>query len=447
MNTLFLVIPRRISVRCVLTPGIISLLKNERPTARIVILTSIKDQKFIDEFSGQNVIVEYIPMRDAREHWSEKLLRLIRNYIGGVGFGLNVFKNKLSSNDGIKNKLFKLLQNIVKHFIFLRTVIFWLDIKVNSVLFDKDYEKLFQKYDPDVVFVHSVFELTAVPVVRVANRYKITTIGMVHSWDNLVNRGEMYSKCDQLIVWNEDMKNSAVKYHDYKPENIHVYGAPQFNYYLRLFDRIEKREEFFKRKKLNINKKLIVYTTIPERSGGSTEVNAIAYMYDNIVKDSNNTQLLVRIYTRDSLERYVQFRNKENLVLDDPRLLFDDSLSYKEQDDNFVLDLAATMKYADVVVCIASTITIDALFFNTPVVNLSLGNHKYYYLYEYYQVVTNSGVVSIARDEAEISFFINYYFTNRSIDEAARKKLLGDVCGPLTGDCLKLTAKLIAKYL
>ena len=66
------------------------------------------------------------------------------------------------------------------------------------------------------------------------------------SWDRMVTKGYPTVEPDYLIVWNEHMKDEAVRYLDCHPENVFVEGAAPFDFIFRKTD-IPSKEDFLKR--------------------------------------------------------------------------------------------------------------------------------------------------------------------------------------------------------
>ncbi len=448
MKTLFLVIPRRISVRYILSSDVWDELK-EISNLRIVILTSIIDIKFVKEFSAPNVIVEHIPMRDGKENLFEKLNRSLRSYLGSLCFDLETLNAKAKMNGKIVWLAYRCLVKIAHPFLFLRNWLRWLDVYFFSLLFDKKYEALFSFYKPDLVFIHSVQELTAVPIARVANRKKVLSIGVVLSWDNVTNKGEIFAHCDQLIVWNEIVKRQVIDYHDYQEKDVFVIGTPQFDFFIRYNLEIPSKNEFFEKLGLDKNKKLILYTTVPERIGGDNEIKSINAIHEAIINHNliMPAQLLVRIYTKDNPLRYQGFVNLSDLILYDPGK-DNQNLSYREIDKYFSIQLAAMIKYADVVVNIASTTSIDAAIFNRPIINVALGWQNYWYETSHYKHLVNTGGVKMVNNLSELIMGINQYLENPLLDEEGRKRIVSKICYKVDGNSGKrLIEILYEKYL
>ncbi len=448
MKTVFLVLPRRISVRYTLSAGLLDYFKN-RQDIRLVILTSVDDQKFRKEFASDTVLVEYIPMLDDKELWLERALRQMRNYLGGVGQDIDTFRMKAKMRGLVFYSIYGFLTYLLRPLLFLRTFLRFLDTRLVSAWVDRKYVQLFKKYQPDSVIIHSIFELTAVPVARVASRFNIPTLGVVFSWDNLGNKGEIYARCDKLVVWNKFMLQHATRYHQYLSQNVIVSGPVQFDYHINLSRELESREDFFLRKGLNPEKQLILFTTTPLRIGGQAEIKAIRTIYESIcAKALPDCQLLVRIYNKDNPRRYDGFVGLDDLILDDVgKNLLSYQGAYQEIDMRFELDLLASMKYADVCVNTASSTTLDAVCFGTPVVNLALEGKNAWNLTTHYKDVIATGGTRVALTFVELIGHIKRYLADKSLDGLERNDIITRIIGTLDGQNIRRQANIFLEFI
>ena len=446
MKTVFIVIPRRISVRYLLSAGFLEYFKQEQ--VKLVILTSITDQKFKAEFEKDNVEVVSIPMRDGKENLVEKTSRIFRNYIGGVGQRMQTFSAKSQMFSVWRRVVYVCSAPLCYVLLPLRRLLRYLDVALMSPFNDRKYEELFAVYKPDLVYIHSVLELTAVPVYRVAKRKHIPTVGTVLSWDNLGNKGEVYCHTDQLIVWNDYMKDQAVRYHNYAANDVFIFGTSQFDFYLTVKDELPSKEEFYRIKKLDPNKKLILYTTSPERIGGAEEIQAIRGIQKALDNNLSDCQMLLRVYSKDALERYVDFFNDSNIIIDDPKVIMTNPAdSYAIQDKNFFVDLASEVKYADVVVNCVSTITLDATFFGTPTVNPAFGNQFFWLRTSHYSKISGTQGCVMAESIEIMIVKIRQCLENKDINKEGREKALKEICWKIDGHNLERTSNLILTYL
>jgi CDP-glycerol glycerophosphotransferase (TagB/SpsB family) len=96
--------------------------------------------------------------------------------------------------------------------------------------------------------------------------------------------------------------------------------------------------------------------------------------------------------------------------------------------------LADTLQHSDVVVNVASTITIEACVFDTPVVNIAFdGDHvdlpyersaRRYYKFTHYANVTRHDAVRVSWNPGELVENIARYLADPSLDAAGRARVV-----------------------
>jgi len=90
-----------------------------------------------------------------------------------------------------------------------------------------------RKRHPDVLLVSPLVGLGSrqADYVRAARELAIPTGLLVHSWDNLTNKGLLRDVPDVVAVWNEAQSAEARELHAVPPERIAVTGAPGFDHW------------------------------------------------------------------------------------------------------------------------------------------------------------------------------------------------------------------------
>jgi hypothetical protein len=95
------------------------------------------------------------------------------------------------------------------------------------------------------------------------------------------------------------------------------------------------------------------------------------------------------------------------------------------------------MRHSDVAVNVASTITIEACVFDTPVVNIAFDGDaacdyarsaRRYYAFTHYVNITRHDAVRIASTPGEMVGYINAYLGNRALDAAGRRRVVAEQC-------------------
>ena len=315
-----------------------------------------------------------------------------------------------------------------------------------------EMEKLFDRYKPVLVIAANPgLVFSEVPLLRTARRRGVRAMALDPSWDNFTNKLVPVRHVDRLIVWNEIMKEQAVSLHGYEPSAISVAGAPQFDPHFRART---PRAEFFARIGADPNRKLIALTTTPR---------SLYTHHDHVLRELvkamqdgrlQNAQVLVRLHPRDEFDAYREFTGTPHLIIEKP---FRDTVTVA---DGLAIDvmpehqrhLGDTLCHADVVVNVASTITIEACIFDTPVVNINFDgpddspyvkSARRYYSFTHYVNITSRGAVRVATSPDELVRDVAAYLINPSLDAAGRKQVVVDQCQFLDGRSAERVVRLV----
>lgn len=298
-------------------------------------------------------------------------------------------------------------------------------------------EALFDQYRPVLVIAANPgLVFSEVPLLRTARRRGVPSMAIDPSWDNFTNKLIPVRQVDRLVVWNEIMKAQAVSLHGYDPAAISVAGAPQFDPHFRERTR---RDEFFARIGADPTRKLIALTTTP-RSLYSHHDHVLRVLVKAMESGRlPNAQVLVRLHPRDEFDAYQEFTNTPNVIIEKP---FRDTVKVA---DGLAIDvmpehqkhLGDTLCHADVVVNVASTISIEACIFDTPVVNINFDgpddspyvkSARRYYSFTHYVNITSRGAVRVATSPEELVRDVAAYLADPSLDRAGRKQVVLDQC-------------------
>src|SRR5262249_3243487 len=148
--------------------------------------------------------------------------------------------------------------------------------------------------------------------------------------------------------------------------------------------------------------------------------------------------VLVRLHPRDEVGAYREFEGMPCLTIEKPfrdTVKVADGLAVNRLPEH-QLHLADTMLHTDVALNVASTITIEACIFNTPVVNIAFDDGevpfersaKRYYRFTHYVNITRRGAVRVAWSPAEMIAHAQAYLANRSLDADGRRQVVLDQC-------------------
>jgi hypothetical protein len=326
----------------------------------------------------------------------------------------------------------------------------------DRVVSHPEMERLFDRYQPVLVIAANPgLVFSEVPLLRTAKRRGVRSMAIDPSWDNFTNKLIPVRQVDRLVVWNEIMKAQAVALHGYDPAAISVAGAPQFDPHFRART---PRAEFFARIGADPNRKLIALTTTP-RSLYSHHDHVLRELVKAMESGRiANAQVLVRLHPRDEVDAYKEFAHTPHVIIEKP---FRDTVKVA---DGLAIDvmpenqkhLGDTLYHADVVVNVASTITIEACIFDTPVVNINFdgpGESPYvksarrYYSFTHYVNITSRNSVRVATSPEALVADVAAYLADPSLDAAGRKQVVLDQCQFTDGRSAERVVELVLREL
>ena len=199
---------------------------------------------------------------------------------------------------------------------------------------------------------------SAVPFLAAARRLELPVVAHVASWDHTVGKGLISPHCARYIVQNRVMEDDLRRYHGIEPDRVRVTGWPQTDLFARRRPRSEY-DELLRGFGLDPRRPLVLVA-------GNTPSNApyegrfvarLLEWWDEQAGGGERLQLLFRPHPRDGQwrERFAAAAGREGVVVQEA--------SYTDLER-----LATLLQHADVVVCNAGTILLDALVGDRPAV-------------------------------------------------------------------------------
>jgi hypothetical protein len=310
----------------------------------------------------------------------------------------------------------------------------------------------------DYVFFSHQRPPFALPILKLAKRFKKKTGAFIFSWDNLPSKGRMMGNFNDYYVWSDLMKGDLSEFYpNVSTNNVFVVGTPQFESYV-MPDFFISNEEFRNRLGIPGEKKIITFSCgdITTSKNDELYIEIIANAVDKRLFGENFI-LLVRTSPAESADRFNKLKsNFKNIIWNVPdwNLVRDnhpEPWSQRLPSKNDIEILRAILTYSEIGVNMCSTMSLDFMLFDKPVINPvfgNTGNHLYddqrFLNYRHYDVVVKSGAVGIAKNEIELI----HQITNSIQSPAARlneqKKLINLEIGidlPIISETLIKTLK------
>lgn len=438
------------------------LIEAEKTFDEVVIL-SFLPSKVYSTFAVNSKIIELGVFEETFKTWFFRKVKEIAH-----------LKLHIKDNFGIQDNLhtnnsnFKTVRGHATRFIFKVTVRlysekwisrfnFWQQQTFKNHPITVEYKALLKKENIDLLFFTHQRPPYIAPLVYQAEQLKIKTASFIFSWDNLASKGRMAADFNYYLVWSDLMKNELRQFYTLvKKENIEVVGTPQFEPYV--LERYHSSKEDFQSKfALDASKKTICFSCGDISTSKNDELYIETIAAAILDRKIEKVNLLVRTSPAEDPIRFAKlFKEFPFIKWNYPKW----SLSREGHQEEWsqrvptiedVKDLSAILAYSDLNVNMLSTMSLDFMQFDKPVINTVFGNAKNglyddqrFLNYAHITNVVDSNATKIVKNEEELILAINEYLENPNLDSENRKQLLQmQVSKPLPHTGKRIAEKLL----
>ena len=255
-----------------------------------------------------------------------------------------------------------------------------------------------------------------------AKKFKIPSVATYFSWDNLTIYARAVRKTDYIVCWNDIVKKEAIDVHKYKEDEVFVSGIIRFDHFFKK-ENLGTREEFLRNKGLDPAKKTILIAT-------ATDVDPDLYQSVARTVKNPNVNVYIRVHPLDRISKYDEFKKDKNVYIESAGTISQDKKEKGWQtsmNDNDRINVKKTLKFCDLGINRASTMTLDtwACNVNMPIVNLNFKKSRIVPVvdYEHYKPIVDAGAVRVAHNIDEVMKYTKMYLNDLSIDLDNRKKI------------------------
>ena len=291
----------------------------------------------------------------------------------------------------------------------------------------KAYQSILEKEQFNLLFFTHQRPPYIAPLVYAAQNIKLRTAAFIFSWDNLASKGRMASHFDYYLVWSALMKQDLRQFYTSLKENqISIVGTPQFVPYVMPEYQMLK-EDFIAEFHLDANLKTICF------SCGDISTSKNDELYIEIIAEAIQKKLIkpVNFIVRTSpAEDRIRFRllvEKYPFIKwhfpkwEQVRANHQESWSQRIPTLDDVKHLRALLEYSDLNINMLSTMSLDFMLFDKPVINPIFGNEsnglyndQRFLGYAHIEHLVNSNATKIVKTKAELLQAIVDYLENDS---------------------------------
>jgi hypothetical protein len=279
------------------------------------------------------------------------------------------------------------------------------------------------------------------PLVYAAQKNKLKTAAFIFSWDNLASKGRMASNFDYYLVWSELMKHDLLQFYtSIKEEQIKVVGTPQFVPYAMPEYQISK-QDFISEFNLDSNLKSICFSCgdISTSKNDELYIETIAFAILN--KSIEPVNFIVRTSPAEDPIRFKSLVNEFPFIKwnfpkwNQVRANHQESWSQRIPTLEDVKQLRALLEYSDLNINMLSTMSLDFMLFDKPVINPIFGNmgnglydDQRFLGYAHIQHLVNSQSSRVVKNKIELLNAISVYL-NSDTDSVNRKNFIKQQVG------------------
>ena len=335
------------------------------------------------------------------------------------------------------------------------------------------HDSLLQKVRPDVVVTPTIgLDPLDPPIIRAAKRYHIPTCTFVASWDNIFKMEHLkrfghhttpvskpsndYALPDYLAVWNQQNYDHVQKvFPELSASRITIVGSPRLDYFSH-HDKIPSREELYAYLKLPNPENRLIHA-------GTTELYPFNYIIKQILKAKQNQRLSQKVDIYASVHPGGDISKHQKIKdLGIPtRYSFGYRAKAPAPDWHYlptlteIYLLVALFKHADILVNHSSTVALESMLADTPVINITYGrrfdwwrwrrSRVYRDFSQHYRYLTSSGGTSLVKRASQLIPTINNYLDHPEHKSAERAATIRSLITYTDGSSSKRLLDLIKK--
>lgn len=357
--------------------------------------------------------------------------------------------NKRLTKKGILSRLALLL---AEYFHDENWILHWTKLQMRSIRnhhITQSYLKLLKQYNPDILFFTHQRPPFVAPMIEAACQASIPTAAFIFSWDNLASKGRMAGNFNHYLVWSELMKTELLQFYpSVTDEQIHVVGTPQFEPYVMEKYKTDKND-FFSRFQVEPNKPMLCFSCGDISTSKNDELY-IETIAEAIIDHSIDAEvnLIVRTSPAEAPNRFFAMAEKYPFIKwNYPDWIYvrdghPEPWTQRIPTEQDVKDLRALLEYCDVNINMCSTMSLDFMQFNKPVINPVFGNgtnglydDQRFLKYAHYKRVAESGAVTIVKHKEALITAINNALLHPHQSSEQRGQLIDMYIGRELKEC------------
>lgn len=314
-----------------------------------------------------------------------------------------------------------------------------LDSRINR---DNRYAHLFREYQPALYFATHATAYFEECLLRNARRANVPSVFMILSWDHLSSKILLDQGHHSVLVWNDHTKQEVLHtYPHYHPEQIRIMGIPQYDLYAQAPSL--SYEEWCRKYGLDPARRTILFSTMPQSRHEQQHI-ILEELLKTIVEGKRlpaNLQVLIKCHPFDDFQGY------DALLCKYPAGIHRNSLDPTQSQEDWIpapTEMEASrdaLYYCTLNMNIFSTVTIEAAYFDKPVVHIAFDPlpirnripcHEYYN-WDHFKPIVDTGATILVHSFDEMYEAIHTCLSTPALLASQRKRLINKYIGRPVG--------------
>lgn len=238
-----------------------------------------------------------------------------------------------------------------------------------------------------------------------------------------------YARPDLLLVWNAVMREQILGWHGGDRDTVAPVGMVKCDYYRRQDYGFQTRAEFVRQNGLAENKKIISIICGNIRAQRACEL-AVALFKSGSIPSA--FQVLLRANPDEFEQQRHSLAAREGFPIFLVRGFSSDTTRQSLRDQ--IISTGSFLKNSDVVISVASTMSLESLYFDVPNIYLLHDEFRFFYDFDWAGDLLQEPGFKRARNDGELIAAINECLEDPVADRAARENLFRKYCYSTAGD-------------
>ncbi len=306
-------------------------------------------------------------------------------------------------------------------------------------------DEIFDRHHPTLAVITYPQTIQAYAISLATCKHAVPVIAYINSWDQPTTKGPLIPGVRSVMVWNQNMRREMIAYHHFAPEQVVVVGAAHLDLYHRPGLLVD-REAFLRGLGIDPAHRLVVYGTYDTRLGPD-EPEIARHLAEKFAAQAYvfPATLLIRPHPKDNYwrTRFGELDTFDKVIVGrSSNFSTDLDESSADQATRDLRQLVNLMKHADLVINGPSTLSLDAIAFDTPVIHVGFDGDRnlpyeksilFRYDYNHYAMIMTPHGTRLVNSYDELDEAIGAYLETPSLDAAGREQIRQEQLTPFDG--------------